>query len=519
MIADYDLPDHFDDKTMIDALKSSFLSDSDLWPFNHNEQKDLSVDPEVRKTFPMICGLLLRLRTGILRIIKRSKMKEVSEIDTFEDRLFRIFRCFLKKSSEDDLLSIWTPETLSMAATELARKSVFLSAKLQMVLNNQPLLPLNKDTKRLEFDSVFLQLVQAYHAGVQRPKGTFNLDTDENQETLQVIDPVHQEIAEIENEISRTQLSDGIGGINECIAGSDVVNAESDGGNKENCLIETDDTITHTLAAIPREVCRLCGGRRQIYCGDCGGVRMDGAISLLPPRVQLPFDVLLVVHWAEDLHKCTGVQAAALCQDGSVTYADWPKTRPRKLSFLCEEPKKKWERMEKKEYNAIKDSTYREKFQGGHHGEENIDNHPDLGDSVPSAGANGRNNNSDVIDSRNSGISGCGNIPNSEILNPEASSSANDDDINSNIINNNDATINHTSDIIAKIKNDRMKSNIGKQYNRRGNKKSVHTNITTENLLDIPNGNCNKKKIDDADHDSDGNDDHQNPNRFTHRCL
>jgi hypothetical protein len=256
---------------------------------------------------------------------------------------------------------------------------------------------------------------------------------------------------------------------------------------------------------------------------------MDGANSLLPPRVQLPFDVLLVVHWAEDLHKCTGVQAAALCQDGSVTYADWPKTRPRKLSFLCEEPKKKWERMEKKEYNAIKDYNYREKFQGVNHGEENIDNHTDLGDREPSTIDNGSNNNSDVIDSRNNGISSCGNIPDPDILNPDniipdilnpdASSIANDDDINSNIINNNDATINHTSDIIAKIKNDKMKSNIGKQYNRRGNKKSVHTNITTENLLDISNGNFHKKNTDIADYDSDGNDDHQNPNRYTYRCI
>eukprot|EP00596_Hydrurales_sp_CCMP1899_P002045 CAMPEP_0119053806 /NCGR_PEP_ID=MMETSP1177-20130426/74662_1 /TAXON_ID=2985 /ORGANISM="Ochromonas sp, Strain CCMP1899" /LENGTH=484 /DNA_ID=CAMNT_0007033859 /DNA_START=471 /DNA_END=1922 /DNA_ORIENTATION=- len=368
-------------------------------------------------------------------------MKEVNEDDTFDDRLFRIFRCFLLKSSEDDLLSLWTPETLSMAATELARKSVFLSAKLQIVLNNQPLLPLNKETKRLEFNVVFLQLVQAYHAGVQRPKGTFNLDTEDSQEGLQDIDS-NQNIAETENETDFIQLSNSV----------DAINI----GNGENALVEAEDIITNTLAAIPREVCPLCGGRRQIYCGDCGGVRMDGANNLLPPRVQLPFDVLLIVHWAEDLHKCTGVQAAALCQDGSVTYADWSKTRPRKLSFLCEEPKKKWERMEKKEYNAIKDSN-------------NISK-----------------------DSNN------------------VSKDSNNGSKDSSYINNSDSNITNTTiDIIAKIKNDKLQSNIGKQYNRRGNKKSVHTNITTENLLDIPNGNFNKKKIDITE---DNDFDNLNPN-------
>jgi hypothetical protein len=60
-----DLPDHFDDKTMVDALKSSFLEDSLLWPFNQTEPRTLLILPEKRKNFPMICGLLLRLRLGL----------------------------------------------------------------------------------------------------------------------------------------------------------------------------------------------------------------------------------------------------------------------------------------------------------------------------------------------------------------------------------------------------------------------------------------------------------------------
>ena len=144
MSSEYDLPDHFDDKTIIDAFKSSFLDDSSLWPFNQNEDRTLMVDPESRKTVPMICGLLLRLRTSMFRVAKRSRMREVSPEDTYEHRLFRLMRCFLSKESEKDLLTNWNLETLSMAGTEIARKAVFLSARLQKDFNDQPLLPLNK---------------------------------------------------------------------------------------------------------------------------------------------------------------------------------------------------------------------------------------------------------------------------------------------------------------------------------------------------------------------------------------
>jgi hypothetical protein len=52
-----------------------------------------------------------------------------------------------------------------------------------------------------------------------------------------------------------------------------------------------------TLAAAERERCHLCGGKRQIYCGDCGGIRVGQGGELLPRRIVLPFDLLLIVHW------------------------------------------------------------------------------------------------------------------------------------------------------------------------------------------------------------------------------
>lgn len=150
MLCDYDLPDHFDDKTIVDALKSSFLAEvSVLWPFNLNEEKTLLVAPETRKIYPMICGLLLRLRTGMFRVAKRSRMRECSAEDTFEHRLFRLMKCFVRVECEGDLLTNWTSVTLSMAGKELARKAVFLSARLQKDLNDQPLTPLNRGTLAL----------------------------------------------------------------------------------------------------------------------------------------------------------------------------------------------------------------------------------------------------------------------------------------------------------------------------------------------------------------------------------
>ena len=56
--------------------------------------------------------------------------------------------------------------------------------------------------------------------------------------------------------------------------------------------------------------------------------RLPLADAVLPPRIsELPFDILLLVHWQESLHKCTGVHAAALCDETSVQLEHWAKDR------------------------------------------------------------------------------------------------------------------------------------------------------------------------------------------------
>lgn len=150
----------------------------------------------------------------------------------------------------------WTAARLEMASYEMSRKEITLSPRLQRELDFQPLIPSRDthDTCFLHFEPAFLAKVRAYHLSVERPAGTFSLDENKS-------------FSESEN--SRRILVD-------------------------------------RLAQCDREVCPCCGRRQQIYCGGCGGLRMTMADKLLPDRISLPFDILLLVHWAESLHKCTG---------------------------------------------------------------------------------------------------------------------------------------------------------------------------------------------------------------------
>ena len=52
-----------------------------------------------------------------------------------------------------------------------------------------------------------------------------------------------------------------------------------------------------SLSQLHREECHVCKCRRQIYCGSCGGLQMLEASKFLPSRVEIPFDILLIVHW------------------------------------------------------------------------------------------------------------------------------------------------------------------------------------------------------------------------------
>lgn len=90
----------------------------------------------------------------------------------------------------------------------------------------------------------------------------------------------------------------------------------------------------------------------------CLPLSLSLSLSLpLLPSLPLSLSLYPCSTRAEDLHKCTGVQAAALASEGSVEFAEWPKTLTKKEAV--ETVKKIWERNEKKEFNEAMNALHR----------------------------------------------------------------------------------------------------------------------------------------------------------------
>jgi hypothetical protein len=113
-------------------------------------------------------------------------------------------------------------------------------------LDSHPLLPPQTSQEIVQFQNQFLLKVMEYFKTLERPQETFSLD---------------------------------------------------------KILIEDDSKLleylsrVENLSRLPREACPKCSGRRQIYCGECEGIRMSNAEGILPNQISLPINILLLLHW------------------------------------------------------------------------------------------------------------------------------------------------------------------------------------------------------------------------------
>jgi hypothetical protein len=297
------LPDHFSDVEMLASVS----------------QQGTCRDENFRNRYDLTCGLLIKVRTGIMRLIKRTQLRLARPDDEaeFGRRLYLSVKFFLIPRYQEALLAEWDECSLYKAAVELSIKAISLSGNLQQALNFMPLVKRRVQLEREEapefelvFTEEFLQRVSEYHATTERPDGTF----------------------QIESIIPRSSAATG-------------------DSNRDLSLAKSEaNTQLESLSQLQRESCPSCASTRQVYCGPCGGVRMPLASALLPDRINLPFDVLLLLHWYvcslsniftlllrsvllfcpcrhETLQKCTGIHAAAMSLENSVSVAHWKREK------------------------------------------------------------------------------------------------------------------------------------------------------------------------------------------------
>ena len=262
--------EHFTDSDVLKIIKGEFIPKTQI--------------------YELCVGVLIKAYSGSKRVSKRGLIippiyeATVTEFDcipieTTEDsdanRLRKVIYHYIK---DEDIVFLEKYYPLSSqlyyTAYELVRKMVTLSAKLMPEYLNQPIYPRNTNGL-LQFHEKFINKVIEYHNYVRRPEGTYD--------------------------------------------------SESMTKNNDNII---------KLANLNRFICPNCQSRRQIYCGSCGGIRSIEAEEYFPPRIELPFNVLLLVHWQDSLHKCTGIHTAVLCQSNQFEYQHW--TRPAQGGDVCQ---------------------------------------------------------------------------------------------------------------------------------------------------------------------------------------
>lgn len=243
------LPNHFPDELVLEHIRdlaAPYLAAQNVNEAANDCNADMNIQQQLQSHhntkvstnlgYELTCGLVMKLKNAVDRLSRRSRIRIIENVISLQLLLLLLCKRFAI-DPDSTLFKHWNDTSLYDAAHELICKSIAISADLQKLLIEQPFIQSSVTGTYIKFDKQFLQQVQLYFNEVSRPEGTFEEDS-----------------------------------------------------------MLSDELITK-LAELPRELCTECNGRRHVYCGDCCGKRLQSSSCILPSRVDLPFNILLVVHW------------------------------------------------------------------------------------------------------------------------------------------------------------------------------------------------------------------------------
>ena len=288
------LPHHFE----LDDLRNVIM--------NKKEEQEQDNDK-----YESTLGLLLRLRSGS----KRALQSFVNQIPYNQlkqsDILYQLYNYYIKNNENDNEIT-WTKDNLWKASTELVEKSKYINPNLKKNLDFHPLYDLHKDSNMLQFDNEFYKAVKAYHLSLQRPSTTCSSDIEVDNDNLYSNTTKNTITITDDDKSKKRKLNDD---------DDDVHNSNSIFTSIPSDVQSTLDS----LKELPREKCNSCGSNRVVYCGKCGGKRMLNSVKVLPIPIELPFNIVLCMHWHESPLQSTGMHVVPLCVENTMTVVNWYK--------------------------------------------------------------------------------------------------------------------------------------------------------------------------------------------------